>query len=65
MEENFFFNVSLFDCHCDLKHNGFIVRDEKKDEIDQKRYITRNEIDQKECTNKNKFSRVKHTPTHL
>lgn len=56
MEENFFFNVSLFDCHCDLKHNGFIVRDEKKDEIDKKRYIKRYEIDKKEYKNKHKFT---------
>ena len=37
----------LFDYHCDLKHNEFIVSDKKKDAIDKKRYITRDEIDKK------------------
>ena len=32
------------------------MRDEKRDEIDKKRYIMRNEIDQKEYKNSNKFS---------
>ena len=40
-------DVVLFNYHCDLKHNGFIVRDEKKDEIDKKQYITWDEIDKK------------------
>ena len=55
-EENFFFNVSLLDYHGDLKHNGFIVRDKKKDETDKKRYIKRHEIDKKEYKNKHKFT---------
>ena len=46
----------MFDYHCDLKHNEFIVSDKKNDEIDKKRYITRDQIDKEEYKNKYKFS---------
>ena len=35
-EENVVFTVSLFDYHSDLNHKGFIVRDERRDEIDKR-----------------------------
>ena len=38
----------MFDYHSDPNHKGCIVRDERRDEIDKKRYIARDEIDQKE-----------------
>ena len=36
IEENFVFKVSLFDYLNDLNHEGCIVRDERRDEIDKK-----------------------------
>ena len=35
-EEYFYFSVSLFDYHSGLKHNGCVVRAEKRDGIDKK-----------------------------
>ena len=35
-DEIFVFTVSLFDYYSDLNHKGFIVRDERRDEIDKK-----------------------------
>ena len=46
----------MFDYPSDLNHEECIVRDEKRDEIDKKRYIMRSEIDLSEYKNKNKFS---------
>lgn len=41
-------SISLFHNHSDLNHKRYIIRDETRDETDQKRYITRDGIDQKE-----------------
>ena len=35
-EENFVFKLSLFDYHSDLNHEGCIVRDERRDEINKR-----------------------------
>ena len=35
-DEIFVFTVSLFDYDSDLNHKGFIVTDERRDEIDKK-----------------------------
>ena len=40
-EENFVFKVSLFGYHSDLNHKGCIVRDERRDEIDNRDKIDR------------------------
>ena len=47
----------MFDYHSDLNRAGCILRDEKRDELDKKRYITRDEIDKKDYKNKHKFSK--------